>query len=432
MHAAVDESRIPELEEIVRLALAEARRRGASECQVDASLNQGISASVRLGEIDTVEYQRDRGLGITVYFGKKKGSASTADLAAGAVSDMVEKACSIARYTAADECAGLPDPENLARDIPNLDLEHPWALGPDEAIELAPIETEPWARAASLLCKAYMLGQSDLTAQAACARMAVAVAREADIRELEAEALSVVCYNAYFRDALEEGLALGAEAVAIARELGNLVVLGQALLAYAAVVYVDDTEGAEAIFREALSVVEQSGDLFTTSFLRNNYACLLLLEDRVAEARHQFEAALTITRTLVPRRTPGTLNNLGLVLLKEGDNAGAAALFTDGLRTSRLAGDVSAPAYSTLGLACLATLAGDLETAAILHGGANALLEAHGGAWESPEKEYRDDDIRILRARLGAAFEILYETGGSKHRDEIVELALGRRAGATG
>jgi PmbA protein len=137
MHAAVDESRIPELEEIVRLALAEARRRGASECQVDASLNQGISASVRLGEIDTVEYQRDRGLGITVYFGKKKGSASTADLAAGAVSDMVEKACSIARYTAADECAGLPDPENLARDIPNLDLEHPWALGPDEAIELA-------------------------------------------------------------------------------------------------------------------------------------------------------------------------------------------------------------------------------------------------------------------------------------------------------
>jgi PmbA protein len=90
-----------------------------------------------LGEIDTVEYQRDRGLGITVYFGKKKGSASTADLAAGAVSDMVEKACSIARYTAADECAGLPDPENLARDIPNLDLEHPWALGPDEAIELA-------------------------------------------------------------------------------------------------------------------------------------------------------------------------------------------------------------------------------------------------------------------------------------------------------
>jgi PmbA protein len=137
MHTAVDESRIPELEEIVRLALAEARRRGAAECEVDASLNQGISASVRLGEVDTIEYQRDRGLGITVYFGKRKGSASTADLAPDAVRTMVEKACSIARYTAEDDCAGLPDREDLARSIPDLDLDHPWALAPDAAIELA-------------------------------------------------------------------------------------------------------------------------------------------------------------------------------------------------------------------------------------------------------------------------------------------------------
>ncbi len=137
MHTAVDDSRIPELEEIVRLALAEARRRGAAECEVDASLNQGIAASVRLGEVDTVEYQRDRGLGITVYFGKRKGSASTADLAAGAVRDMVEKACSIARYTAVDDCAGLPDADALAGNIPDLDLDHPWALAPDEAIQLA-------------------------------------------------------------------------------------------------------------------------------------------------------------------------------------------------------------------------------------------------------------------------------------------------------
>ena len=137
MDAAVDESRIPELEGIVRLALEEARRRGAAECEVAASLNQGIAASVRLGEVDTVEYQRDRGLGITVYFGKRKGSASTADLALGAVRAMVEKACSIARYTAEDDCAGLPDADALARNIPDLDLDHPWALAPDAAIELA-------------------------------------------------------------------------------------------------------------------------------------------------------------------------------------------------------------------------------------------------------------------------------------------------------
>ena len=296
----------------------------------------------------------------------------------------------------------------------------------DQALELAQNETAAWERAAALICKAYILGQTDLRAQAACAHEAVSVAREAQDRELEAEALSLVCYNAYFRGALEEGLELGAEAVAIARQLGDLVVLGQALLAYAAVVYADDAKAAEPIYREALSVVEQSGDLFTTSFLRNNYACLLLLEDRVAEARLQFEAALAITRTLVPRRTPGTLNNLGLVLLKEGDDAGAASLFTDGLRTSRLSGDVSAPAYSTLGLACIATRAGDVERAAILHGGANALLEAHGGAWESPEKDYRDLDIANLRSRLDASFERFYETGVAMHRDEIVDLALRR------
>jgi PmbA protein len=137
MDATADESRIPELKEVVSLALAEAARRGATQCEVDASLNQGLSTSVRLGEVDTVEYQRDRGLGITVYFGKKKGSASTADLAARAVRDMVEKACSIARYTAEDDCAGLPDPEALAREIPDLDLDHPWVLAPDVAIEMA-------------------------------------------------------------------------------------------------------------------------------------------------------------------------------------------------------------------------------------------------------------------------------------------------------
>src|SRR5450631_229123 len=137
MHKPVDESRIPELKEVVSLALSKAEQRGATQCEVDASVNQGLSTSVRLGEVDTVEYQRDRGLGITVYFGKKKGSASTADLAPDAVRDMVEKACSIARYTAEDDCAGLPDPECLARAVPDLDLDHPWRLTPDEAIELA-------------------------------------------------------------------------------------------------------------------------------------------------------------------------------------------------------------------------------------------------------------------------------------------------------
>ena len=125
------------LTDVARLALDEARRQGASEAEADVSVSQGLSVNVRLGEVDTVEYQRDRGLAVTVYFGKRKGSASTADLTAAAVRTSVEKACAIARYTAEDPYAGLIEPEMLAREIPDLDLDHPWDLTPERAIELA-------------------------------------------------------------------------------------------------------------------------------------------------------------------------------------------------------------------------------------------------------------------------------------------------------
>jgi PmbA protein len=137
MEQEVDASRIPELKATVTLVLEEARRLGASQCEADASLQRGLNATVRLGEVDTVEYQRDRGLGVTVYFGQRKGSSSTADLSAQAVRATVAKACAIARYTAEDACAGLADPENLAREIPDLDLFHPWRLEPDAAVALA-------------------------------------------------------------------------------------------------------------------------------------------------------------------------------------------------------------------------------------------------------------------------------------------------------
>ncbi len=87
--------------------------------------------------VETIEYQRDRGLDITVYFDGAKGSASSADFKRASVSDMVKKACSIARYTARDPYAGLADPGDMARDVPDLDLYHPWDLTPEQAIEIA-------------------------------------------------------------------------------------------------------------------------------------------------------------------------------------------------------------------------------------------------------------------------------------------------------
>jgi PmbA protein len=133
--AATDSSSL--LKDVVAFALDEARRQGASQYEVDASMSQGLGTTVRLGEVDTIEYQRDRGMAVTVYFGKRKGSASTADLGRAAVRTTVEKACAIARYTAEDPYAGLVEPEYLAREIPELDLDHPWGLAAEDAIALA-------------------------------------------------------------------------------------------------------------------------------------------------------------------------------------------------------------------------------------------------------------------------------------------------------
>src|SRR6516164_5971723 len=137
MTQAAETKGIPELKDVVSFVLDEASRQGASQCEADANVAQGLGVSVRLGEVDTIEYQRDRGLGVTVYFGKRKGSASTADLSRDAVRQTVEKACAIARYTAEDPYAGLIEPDALARDIPDLDLDHPWDLAPEKAIEIA-------------------------------------------------------------------------------------------------------------------------------------------------------------------------------------------------------------------------------------------------------------------------------------------------------
>jgi len=137
MSQAVDASRIQELRDIVSFALGEARAAGASQAEADVSLQQGLNVTVRLGEVETIEYQRDRGLGITVYFNGAKGSVSSADLRPESVRAMVTKACSIARHTARDEFAGLADAADMAPTVPDLDLYHPWELTPEMAIEMA-------------------------------------------------------------------------------------------------------------------------------------------------------------------------------------------------------------------------------------------------------------------------------------------------------
>jgi PmbA protein len=125
------------LRNIAQDMLDYAKQRGASAASVEVSEGFGQGVTVRQGVVETIEYNRDKGLGITVYIGQQRGNASTSDFALQAMRDTVDAALSIARYTAKDEYSGLPDVDMLARDCPDMDLYHPWDLPVDAAIALA-------------------------------------------------------------------------------------------------------------------------------------------------------------------------------------------------------------------------------------------------------------------------------------------------------
>jgi PmbA protein len=125
------------LRQIAQEMLDYARRQGATACAAEVSDGFGQTVTVRQQEVETIEYNRDKGLGVTVYLGQRRGNASTSDFSPQAVRDTVDAALSIARYTAEDGCAGLPDADTLATEFPDLDLYHPWQLDVEGAIDLA-------------------------------------------------------------------------------------------------------------------------------------------------------------------------------------------------------------------------------------------------------------------------------------------------------
>ncbi|PIA71958.1 metalloprotease PmbA [Pseudomonas sediminis] len=128
---------LPVLQEQVEAILAEARRQGASACEVAVSAGQGLSTTVRQGEVETVEFNRDQGFGITLYVGQRKGSASTSATGIEAIRETVAAALAIAKHTSEDECSGLADAALMARELPELDLYHPWSITPEQAVEQA-------------------------------------------------------------------------------------------------------------------------------------------------------------------------------------------------------------------------------------------------------------------------------------------------------
>lgn len=126
-----------ELEALVQLALDEARQRGVDQAEVAASHDIGLFATARLGDVENLEYTNDRGVGITVYKDGCKGSASTSDISAASVREVVQKACTFATYTAADPHAGLADAALMCSDIRDLDLDYAWPINSSDAIAMA-------------------------------------------------------------------------------------------------------------------------------------------------------------------------------------------------------------------------------------------------------------------------------------------------------
>ena len=141
--AVADDSRarLDQLASIAEQLLDRCRQRGATEAEVSCSEEHGLNVNVRMGEVETVESTRDRGIAVTVFFGRRKGSASTADLRESSLDATVDQACAIARHTEEDPCAGLADAALMARPdggaFPDFDMWHPWALEAERAVDLA-------------------------------------------------------------------------------------------------------------------------------------------------------------------------------------------------------------------------------------------------------------------------------------------------------
>jgi PmbA protein len=140
------ERELDQLSDLAVDVLERCKRAGATQAEVGISIERGLSVNVRLGEPETIEHSRDRGVALTVYFGQRKGSANTADLANDSIEASIAQACAIARHTEEDSCAGLADPALLAREFPDLDLWHPWAIDAERAVALA-VECEGAGRA---------------------------------------------------------------------------------------------------------------------------------------------------------------------------------------------------------------------------------------------------------------------------------------------
>ena len=276
----------------------------------------------------------------------------------------------------------------------------------------------------ALYCKCLLVNHVDRRLALEAISDALPLARQAGNQSLEAEVQSRYSRSLSDNGNDQAALESGAEAVALARQIDDPVVLGMALFQFASVLDQAGDAGAEVVYLEALALVERSEDHQTERHLRNNYALVLIDQGNLSDARRHLREALNLVGNELGARTMTMYNNLGWVLLQEGDPRGSASYQSDVLRSARLTGITWMVPYTVLGLVCCATQLDETERAARLHGGADALLLASSDQWESLEGRIRERDITVLRECLGNDFERLYSEGGAMSHDEVIKLAL--------
>jgi predicted ATPase/class 3 adenylate cyclase len=299
---------------------------------------------------------------------------------------------------------------------------------------LMPVLERPDARAdlpmfaEVLLITALSARVANLATSRRLAEQALGIARTLEPGPVLADSLALLCTMCYFAGEPEEGIVFGAEAVAVARQLGDDGTLARCLAGYLMSADLLDPDQAEPGYAEAIAAAERCGDYIFAGVLHTNASVHALRAQDYVSARAHLEQALRDSEASGETDFPVAIN-LAWVLRHDGDRPGAGTWFSRALTASRRNGDRAGMAYGCLGLACLAGDAGDWSRAAVLHGAAQAFLDSNGEAWQDPEGDYRDQSLAGVRAQLGEqATGTEYARGHALSFEEAYDLAAGKES----
>jgi predicted ATPase/class 3 adenylate cyclase len=252
------------------------------------------------------------------------------------------------------------------------------------------------------------------------------LARQVGEPRLLVDVLSVCCGLEYFVGQPEKGSPLGAEAVGLARQIGDDVLLASSIMAYLLCRDLTDSGDAERLYAEAIACTQRSGDRLVAHLLHNNASVHAIRAGDFTRAHAHLLQADQISAE-IGEQSPGVPVNLGWVLRHEGDLQAARAKFVSVLQMSRRIGDKAGLAYASLGVACIASDLGDWRRAGELHGAAQAFIDRIEGPWQEPEDSYRRQSIMVVRQNLGVAqFDQAYARGRTLTFDNAMDLVLGR------